>query len=140
MAPFSNSYRAGIHLDCFLVGRKVFALQSGGHILLLGCHWLPSLKMGFLFFSSGEKLQFVRNIACIRLNNNAAAVWLARLEHRHNNLIDGSTRRRATWKNSCGRHSSLCFSFVEFLSFRAVKSIYSRITFLVAMLAVRGCA
>ena len=100
----------------------------------------PVLKWGWFFFFSNEELQFLRNIACIRLNNDAAAVWLARLEHRHNNLIEGSTRRRATWKNSCGRHSSLCFSFAELLSFRAVNSIYSRITFLVAMFAVRGCA
>ena len=45
-------------------------------ILLLGCHGRPSLKMGlvFFFFSSGEKLQFLRNFACIRFNNDAAAV------------------------------------------------------------------
>ena len=45
--------------------------------LLLSCHGRPSLKMGFVFlffFSSREKLQFLRNIACIRLNNDAAAV------------------------------------------------------------------
>ena len=59
---------------------------------LLGCHGLPSLKMGFFllgamgypvlkwgcffffFFSSGEKLQFLRNITCKRLNNDSAAV------------------------------------------------------------------
>ena len=81
----------------------------------------------FFFFPvfSREKLQILRNIACIRLNNDAAAVSLARLEHRHNNLIEGSTRGRETYKNSCGRHSSLCFSFAELLSFRAVNSIYS---------------
>ena len=125
---------------------------------LLGCHGLPSLKWGWFFFYwdamgypvlklgwlffpvfSREKLHFLRHIACI-INNDAAAVRLARLENRHNNLIEGSTRRRATWTNSCGRHSSLCFSFAELLSFRAVNSIYSRITFLVAMFAVPGCA
>ena len=79
----------------------------------------------FFFFSfSSEKLQFLRNIACIRLNSDAAAVLLARHEHRHNNLVEGSTRRRATSKNSSGRHSSLCFSFAELLSFRAVYSVY----------------
>ena len=102
--------------------------------------------MGLVFFFfffpvfSREKLQILLNIACIRLNNDAAAVLLARLEHRHNNLIEGSTRGRETQKNSRGRHSSLCFSFAELLSFRAVNSIYSRITFLVAMFAVPGCA
>ena len=52
--------------------------------------------MGLVFFFSSEKLQFLRNIACIRLNNDAAAVLLARLEHRHDNLIEGSTRERET--------------------------------------------
>ena len=85
-------------------------------------------------------MQFLRNIACIRFNSDADGVSLARLEHRHNNLIEGSTRRRATINNSCGRHSSLCFSFAELLSFRAVNSIYSRITFFVAMFAVPVCA
>ena len=40
--------------------------------LLLGCHGLARIKMGFFF--SSEKLQFLCNIACIRLNSDAAAV------------------------------------------------------------------
>ena len=40
--------------------------------LLLGCHGLPSLKMGLVFFFSSE--QFLRNIACIRLKNDAGTV------------------------------------------------------------------
>ena len=34
----------------------------------------PVLKWVWFFFSSGEKLHFLRNIACIRLNNDAANV------------------------------------------------------------------
>ena len=79
------------------------SLKMGLFFFLLGCHGLPSLKMCFFFFVfffflvfSRDKLQILRNIACIRLNNDAAAVLLARLEHRHNNLIEGSTRGRET--------------------------------------------
>ena len=42
--------------------------------LLLGCHGLPSLKMGLVVFFSSEKLQLLRNIVCIRFNNDPAAV------------------------------------------------------------------
>ena len=57
--------------------REIVSANIKDILLLLGCHGLPSLKMGlvfFFFFSSGEKLQFLRNFACIRLNNDAAAV------------------------------------------------------------------
>ena len=80
--------------------------------------------MGLLYFFLREKLQFLRNIAYIRLRKDAAAVWLARHGHRHN-LIEVSTTLKRTWKVSCGPHSPKCFSCVELLSFRAVNSIYS---------------
>ena len=61
--------------------REIVSANIKDILLLLGCHGLPSHKMGLVFFSffffsfsSGEKLQFLRNFACIRLNNDAAAV------------------------------------------------------------------
>ena len=75
-------------------------------MFITGLPWATQSKngVGFFFFFfffffpvfSREKLQILRNIACIRLNSDAAAVLLARLEHRHNNLIEGSTRGRET--------------------------------------------
>ena len=62
--------------------REIVSANIKDILLLLGCYGLPSLKMGLVFFfffsfflfSSGEKLQFLRNFACIRLNDDAAAV------------------------------------------------------------------
>ena len=97
-----------------------------GSVFLLGYLWKSSLKWASLvFFLSSEKLQFLRNITCIRLNNDATAVLLARLENRHNNLIEVTTRCRATRKVSCEVYSPSVFFLWRVVRFCAVNSIYS---------------
>ena len=70
-----------IHCGFSVLGEFWFQIDPDApedHATVTSCnYWVacgnPVLKWGW-FFSSREKLQFLRNIVCIGLNNDAAAV------------------------------------------------------------------